>query len=82
MLVLPIGSADMPVVMALLNSYAGLAASATGFAIGNNVYEELYLVKRRNGGFFQISTSTPLPGRATAEAVGARYRAAIGALLP
>lgn len=37
MLVLPIGSADMPVVMALLNSYAGLAASATGFAIGNNV---------------------------------------------
>ncbi|MBX7207780.1 MAG: NAD(P)(+) transhydrogenase (Re/Si-specific) subunit beta [Verrucomicrobiaceae bacterium] len=37
MLVLPIGSADMPVVMALLNSYAGLAASATGFAISNNV---------------------------------------------
>jgi NAD(P) transhydrogenase subunit beta len=37
MLVLPIGSADMPVVMALLNSYAGLAAAATGFAIGNNV---------------------------------------------
>lgn len=37
MLVLPIGAADMPVVMALLNSYAGLAASATGFAIQNNV---------------------------------------------
>ena len=37
MLVLPIGAADMPVVMALLNSYAGLAASATGFAISNNV---------------------------------------------
>ena len=37
MLVLPIGSADMPVVMALLNSYAGLAAAATGFAISNNV---------------------------------------------
>jgi H+-translocating NAD(P) transhydrogenase subunit beta len=37
MLVLPIGTADMPVVMALLNSYAGLAASAMGFAIGNNV---------------------------------------------
>ncbi len=36
-LVLPIGGADMPVVVSLLNSYAGLAASATGFAIGNNI---------------------------------------------
>ena len=37
LLVMPIGSADMPVVMALMNSYAGLASAATGFAIGNNV---------------------------------------------
>ena len=37
MLVMPIGTADMPVVMSLLNSYAGLAATATGFAISNNV---------------------------------------------
>ena len=37
LLVLPIGGADMPVVISLLNSYAGLAASATGFAIDNNV---------------------------------------------
>jgi NAD(P) transhydrogenase subunit beta len=37
LLVLPIGGADMPVVISLLNSYAGLASSATGFAIGNNV---------------------------------------------
>jgi len=36
-MVLPIGGADMPVVISLLNSYAGLASSATGFAIGNNV---------------------------------------------
>ncbi|HZY02588.1 MAG TPA: NAD(P)(+) transhydrogenase (Re/Si-specific) subunit beta [Anaeromyxobacteraceae bacterium] len=36
-LVLPIGGADMPVVISLLNSYAGLASSATGFAIDNNV---------------------------------------------
>jgi len=37
LLVLPIGAADMPVVMSLMNSYAGLAAAATGFAISNNV---------------------------------------------
>jgi H+-translocating NAD(P) transhydrogenase subunit beta len=36
-MVLPIGAADMPVVVSLLNSYAGLASVATGFAIGNNV---------------------------------------------
>jgi NAD(P) transhydrogenase subunit beta len=35
--VIPIGGADMPVVISLLNSYAGLSSSATGFAIHNNV---------------------------------------------
>ncbi len=37
LLVMPIGSADMPVVMSLLNSYAGLASAATGFVLGNKV---------------------------------------------
>ena len=38
MLVLPIGGADMPVVMiALLNSYSGLAAAAHGFVVENSV---------------------------------------------
>jgi H+-translocating NAD(P) transhydrogenase subunit beta len=37
LLVLPIGAADMPVVMSLLNSYAGLAAAATGFVLSNNI---------------------------------------------
>ncbi len=37
LIVLPIGGADMPVVISLLNSYAGLASSATGFALQNNV---------------------------------------------
>ncbi|MDP8206980.1 MAG: NAD(P)(+) transhydrogenase (Re/Si-specific) subunit beta [Candidatus Electryonea clarkiae] len=36
-LTLSIGGADMPVVIALLNSYSGLAACATGFVINNNV---------------------------------------------
>jgi NAD(P) transhydrogenase subunit beta len=37
LMVLPIGGADMPVVISLLNAYAGLSASAMGFAINNNL---------------------------------------------
>ena len=37
LVVIPIGGADMPVVISLLNSYSGLAACAAGFAINNNV---------------------------------------------
>ena len=35
--VLPIGGADMPVVISLLNSFTGVAAAATGFVLSNNV---------------------------------------------
>jgi NAD(P) transhydrogenase subunit beta len=34
--VLPIGGADMPVVISLLNAFTGLAAASTGFVLGNN----------------------------------------------
>src|ERR1041384_4851112 len=37
LLIIPIGGADMPTVIALLNSYAGLSACAMGFALENNL---------------------------------------------
>ena len=37
LVVIPIGGADMPVVIALLNSYSGIAGAATGFVLSNNI---------------------------------------------
>ena len=45
--VLPIGGADMPVVISLLNSFTGLAAAATGFVLHSNVADRQRDARRR-----------------------------------
>ncbi|HEY1391249.1 MAG TPA: NAD(P)(+) transhydrogenase (Re/Si-specific) subunit beta [Ktedonobacterales bacterium] len=57
LLVLPIGGADMPVVLALLNSYAGLAAAATGLVIGNNVLIVAGALDGASGFFLSVMMS-------------------------
>lgn len=55
--VLPIGGADMPVVISLLNSYAGLAAAAIGFAISNSVLIVCGALDGASGFFLSIVMS-------------------------
>jgi NAD(P) transhydrogenase subunit beta len=57
LIVLPIGGADMPVVISLLNSYAGLAAAATGFVIQNNVLIVAGALDGASGFFLSILMS-------------------------
>jgi len=57
LMVLPIGGADMPVVISLLNSYAGLAAAATGFVIHNNVLIVAGALDGASGFFLSILMS-------------------------
>ncbi len=84
LLVLPIGGADMPVVLALLNSYAGLASAATGFAINNDVliiagaldgtsgfFLSMMMSRAMNRSFTNVlfgAVGAPLPQEAAGEA--------------
>lgn len=77
LLILPIGGADMPVVLALLNSYAGLASAATGFAIGNNVLIIAGALDGTSGFFLSMMMSKAMNRSFTNVLFGA-----VGALKP
>jgi len=73
-LVLPIGGADMPVVIALLNSATGLAAALTGFVLGNQVLVIAGALVGASGSFLTL-----LMARAMNRSVGNVLFGAFGA---
>jgi NAD(P) transhydrogenase subunit beta len=90
LIILPIGAADMPVVLSLLNSYAGLAAAATGFALGNNVliiagaldgasgfFLSLMMSRAMNRSFTNVLFGAVGAARATSGVAGAPERTVV-----
>jgi NAD(P) transhydrogenase subunit beta len=75
--VLPIGGADMPVVISLLNACTGLAASATGFVLHNNVLIVSGALVGASG-----TLLTMLMGRAMNRSLGNVLFGAFGAISP
>jgi H+-translocating NAD(P) transhydrogenase subunit beta len=75
--VLPIGGADMPVVISLLNAFTGLAAAATGFELENNVLIVSGMLVGASGTYLTI-----LMGRAMNRSVTNVLFGAFGQLAP
>jgi proton-translocating NAD(P)+ transhydrogenase subunit beta len=75
--VLPIGGADMPVVISLLNAFTGLAAAATGFELENNVLIVSGMLVGASGTFLTI-----LMGRAMNRSILNVLFGAFGQLAP
>jgi proton-translocating NAD(P)+ transhydrogenase subunit beta len=75
--VLPIGGADMPVVISLLNAFTGLAAAATGFELENNVLIVSGMLVGASGTFLTI-----LMGRAMNRSITNVLFGAFGQLAP
>src|SRR5205807_3866478 len=75
--VLPIGGADMPVVISLLNAFTGLAAAATGFVLHNNVLIVSGMLVGASGTFLTI-----LMGRAMNRSIANGLFGAFGQLAP
>jgi NAD(P) transhydrogenase subunit beta len=75
--VLPIGGADMPVVISLLNAFTGLAAAATGFELENNVLIVSGMLVGASGTFLTI-----MMGRAMNRSVANVLFGAFGQLAP
>jgi H+-translocating NAD(P) transhydrogenase subunit beta len=75
--VLPIGGADMPVVISLLNAFTGLAAAATGFELENNVLIVSGMLVGASGTFLTL-----MMGRAMNRSVANVLFGAFGQLAP
>ena len=75
--VLPIGGADMPVVISLLNAFTGIAAAATGFELENNVLIVSGMLVGASG-----TLLTVLMGRAMNRSVANVLFSAFGQLAP
>jgi proton-translocating NAD(P)+ transhydrogenase subunit beta len=75
--VLPIGGADMPVVISLLNAFTGLAAAATGFELENNVLIVSGMLVGASGTFLTI-----MMGRAMNRSIANVLFGAFGQIAP
>ncbi|MDI3340036.1 MAG: NAD(P)(+) transhydrogenase (Re/Si-specific) subunit beta [Sphaerobacter sp.] len=78
LVVLPIGGADMPVVIALLNSFTGIAAALTGFVVDNQILVVAGALVGASGGFLTVLMSRAMNRPLTNVLFGAFGSAAAG----